>query len=114
MNLKNALQLPVLKISRLLTDQEIAERKQISSVSVIEVPVGKFIRPGEFVLSTGMNVGQNRALLARFVKEIAEAGASALGVAIGPYTKRVPKQVIRVANRLKLPLIELPWELRFS
>jgi sugar diacid utilization regulator len=112
--LKDVLQLPVLKGSRLLTDHEAARHKHITSVSVIEVPVGKFIRPGDLVLTTGMNVGQNAQSLSKFVKEIAESGAATLAIAIGPHTHRIPKQVIKVASRFGLPLIELPWELRFS
>jgi DNA-binding PucR family transcriptional regulator len=113
-DLKDALGLPILKVSKLLTDAEIAADRRITWVSVIEVPVGEFIRNGEFVLSTGMNVGHNAALLSGFVGEVAGAKASALALAIGPYTPRVPSQVVTVANRVGLPLIELPWETRFS
>jgi sugar diacid utilization regulator len=112
--LKDVLQIPILKVAKLLTDQEVAKQQYITSISVIEVPVGRFVRPGEFVLTTGMNVGQNARLLADFVREIAEARAAALAIAIGTHTPGISQSVIDVANRLKLPLIELPWELRFS
>lgn len=114
MNLKEALCLPILKVSKLLTDPDIAGDREISWVSVIEVPVDEFIRSGEFVLSTGMNVGHDANLLARFVSDVAGAKASALALAIGPYTPSVPNQVVKTANRTRLPLIELPWETRFS
>jgi DNA-binding PucR family transcriptional regulator len=112
--LSEILQLPVLEPARLLGDPGAIENREIGSVSVIEVPVGKFIRPGEFVLSTGMNVGHDHRTLARFVKEVAESGAAALAIAIGPYTPRIPGGVISAARRAGLALIELPWELRFS
>ncbi len=112
--LKDALQLPLLRAARVLTDPDVANHRLITSVSVIEAPVGKFIRRGEFVMSTGMNVGRNAKILRSFVSEIAEAGAATLAIAIGPHTPRVPKQVIEAANQLKLPLVEMPWELRFS
>lgn len=114
MNLKDALELPILKVGKLLTDAAVAEDREITWVSVIEVPVGEFIRSGEFVLSTGMNVGHDTNLLTRFVSEVADGNASALALAVGPHTPSVPSRVIRVANQIRLPLIELPWETRFS
>ena len=108
------MQLPVLSQARLLTDPEVTPDREIGSVSVIEVPVGQFIRPAEFVLSTGMNVGHDQRTLARFVQEVAESSAAALAIAIGPYTPRIPRPVINTARRANLALIELPWELRFS
>ena len=112
MTLEEALRLPVLKSGRLLTDA--GGDREITGVSVIEVPVGEFIRHGEFVLSTGIDVGRDAKLLTRFVQEIATGGASALAIAIGPHTPRIPKNVIAVAERLRFPLISLPWEVRFS
>jgi hypothetical protein len=114
LNLEEALKLPVFSSSRLLTAREVTGHRSISWVAVIEVPLQQFIRPREFVISTGMNVGQNIRRLSTFVKTIAGSGASALGLAVGPYTPRIPKQIVHIANRANLPLIELPWELRFS
>lgn len=88
--LKDVLQLPLLKAARILTDPEVANHRHITSVAVIEAPVGKFIRRGEFVMSTGMDVGRNAKTLRGFVREIAEAGAATLAIAIGPHTPRVP------------------------
>src|SRR5215467_6554766 len=98
MTLRDALQLPVLQLSTVSTDRNLEESREVTSVSVQEIPVGKFIRPGELVLSTGMNVGKDARRLARFVRDVAQSGASALAVAIGPHTPRIP----------------LPWEVRFS
>lgn len=114
MILTNILPLPVLEKSALLTNPDVARKREIVGVSVIEIPVDGFIRPGELVLSTGMNVGHNPRLLNRFITTIAHAGAAALALAIGPYTPRVPPRTITLANRLRLPLITLPWETRFS
>jgi sugar diacid utilization regulator len=114
LTLSNVLQLPILRAAKVLTDPAIGGQRQVASVSVIEVPVGRFIRPGEFVMSSGMKIGRNARLMAKFVDEIAHGGASALAIAVGPHTPLVPTQAIQTANRRKLPIIELPWELRFS
>ena len=114
MTLKDVFRLPILQAGKLLTDLGMGKDRDVASVSVIEVPVGKFIRSGEFVMSSGMNVGQDQKLLVRFVQDVAGAGASALALAIGPYTPRVPKSVITAAEKKALTLMELPWEVRFS
>jgi sugar diacid utilization regulator len=113
-NIQEALALPVLRQGRLLTDRDAIKDRDITWVSIIEVPVDEFIRAGEFVVSSGMNIGQDPLLLSRFVEDVAAAGASALGIAIGPYTQSIPTRVVKVADRVRLPLLELPWEVRFS
>lgn len=114
MNLREVLLMPVLKPARLLIDAGAVQDREVTSVLVMEVPVGQFIRPGEFVMSTGMNVGHDPRSLARFVGDVAKAGASALALAVGPHTPRIPQRVIATAKRASLALIRLPWELRFS
>ena len=73
MTLRDVLQLPVLQLSSVPTHREIEEDREVTSVSVQEIPVGKFIRPGELVLSTGMNVGKDARRLARFVRDVAQS-----------------------------------------
>ena len=114
MTLRDVLELPILRTARLLTDSKLETEREIGSVSVIEVPVGEFVRSGEFVMSTGMNVGRKSRLLGRFIADVAHAGAGALALALGPYTPRVPKRIVAAAAEERLPLIALPWKLRFS
>jgi DNA-binding PucR family transcriptional regulator len=114
MTVQEIVELPVLRGAKVLTTPEQGLGRDVASVSVMEVPVDSFIRPGEFVMSTGMNIGQDRKLLACFVRDVARAGASALALAIGPYTRRIPTAVIQLAKKEGLALIELAWKLRFS
>ena len=114
MTLKDALELPIFQLARLLTRPGLAGDREVNSVSVIEVPVGKFVRAGEFVISSGMNVGHDPRLLGRFIQDVANAGASALALAVGPYTPKIPRRAVKTAESLGLAFIELPWELRFS
>lgn len=110
-----ALQDPLFAKCRLLTGAEQAEASAIRWVSVIEVPVQRFVRRNEFVLTTAMNVGHDAGLLSQFVRRIASAKAAALAIAIGPYVREVPAKVVAVAASRNLALIEIrPWKLRFS
>lgn len=109
------LQDPMFGKCRLLTTPELASVSAISWVSVIEVPVERFVRRNEFVLTTAMNVGHDLRLLTRFVRRIADCNAAALAIAIGPYVREVPQGVVAVATNRNLSLIEIrPWKLRFS
>jgi DNA-binding PucR family transcriptional regulator len=86
----------------------------VEGVSVIEVPVENFVRSGEFVLSTAVTLGRDEKRLLRFVQDVAGLGASALAIATGKHVKRVSEKVVQTASHHNLPLIELPWEVRFS
>ena len=114
MTIEEALQLPVLSDAKVLTGSHTLANRPITWVSVIEVPVDEFIRPGEFVVSTGMNIGHDPALLTKFVRDVSRASPSALAIAVGPYTPAVSPRVIREAARGKLTLLEVPWKVRFS
>jgi purine catabolism regulator len=111
---KDFLNLPILQNARLVAGRQGAERRRISWISVIEWPVEGFVRPGEMVLTCG--VGCTPRMFQRLVREIIDSGAAGLGIATGK--KRdvgaVPKAVQDLANARKFPLVEIPWEVRFS
>ena len=104
----------ILSDARVITRGQELERRLVRSVSVIEVPVDEFVREGELVLTTAMGVGHDASLFADFVREIARLGATALLIALGPHAQTFPAEVMAVAEETGLPLIALPWELRFS
>jgi DNA-binding PucR family transcriptional regulator len=107
-----ALKLAPLKSSRLLTPK--AKDRTVLGVSVIEMPVESFVRPGELVLTTAMGLGRSHQRLEQFVLEVANANAAGLVIGVGGHVKRIPASVIAKAERLGLPLIQMPWEERFS
>jgi DNA-binding PucR family transcriptional regulator len=106
---------PLFNKCRLLTSSAQAEANLVRWVSVIEVPVERFVRRNEFVLTTAMNVGHDTRLLGGFVRRIADSGAAALAIAIGPYARTIPPKAVAIAEHNNLSLIEIrPWKLRFS
>lgn len=110
----DALQLDVLRSARLVVASGDLQAREVRSVSVIEAPVDDFVRPGELVLTTAMGVGQDPAEFIAFVRDIAAFAPAALMIAPGPHAESIPREVIATAEAHGLPLIELPWELRFS
>lgn len=111
---KDILTEPELKNANLLTAEHSITALSIESVSVIELPVENFVREKELVLTTAMGCGSSTSFFLSFVKDIYKSGASALAVAIGRHVQSIPEEVIRFANEHQFPLIELPWEIRFS
>jgi DNA-binding PucR family transcriptional regulator len=109
----DVLGLETLQQARLLTDADLF-LTIVRGVAVIEVPVESFVRVGDLVLSTGMGIGHDNALLAQFVVDVAAAGAAALVIGVGEYVATVPQAMIVAANEHKLPLFTIPWEVRFS
>jgi Purine catabolism regulatory protein-like family/PucR C-terminal helix-turn-helix domain len=107
-----ALKLAPLQSSRLLTPK--VKDRTVLGVSVIETPVESFVRPGELVLTTAMGLARSPQRLEQFVLEVANAKAAALVIGVGGHVKRIPVSVIAKAERLGLPLIQMPWEERFS
>lgn len=108
------LELPLMGDAEVLSGASLLDDRRVVGVSVIEVPVERFVGRGEFILSTAMGVGHDEAALAGFVEEVAASGAVALALSCGPYLSEVPETVVRLAERIGLPLIVLPWELRFA
>jgi PucR family transcriptional regulator, purine catabolism regulatory protein len=105
---------PLLKNSTLLSADQVVSTKTIESVSVIEIPVEDFVRENDLVLTTAIGCGTNSALFLSFVNDIYTSGASALAIATGRHVDCIPEEIIQFANEHHFPLIELPWEIRFS
>ncbi|MDO6654707.1 PucR family transcriptional regulator [Anaerobacillus sp. 1_MG-2023] len=113
-NLGEITALPMLADARVLSGKSRLEQKQVEWVSVIETPVENFVRQHEFVLSTGVGLGNDSDALLRFVEDVYESGASALALATGRHLYDIPKRVISFAEQRGFVLIEMTWEIRFS
>lgn len=73
--------------------------------------VSKFLHGNELVFTAGI-LNHTEDWLLEFAKKLFAAGASAFVVNIGPYTERVPKEVVAFCNQVGLPLFTIPWETR--
>lgn len=114
LTVKDVVRLDVMKGAKVRTAELLLPRRRVDWVSVIEVPVDDFIRENELVLSTAIGCGHDPSLFCGFVGDVSRSGASALAVAIGQYITRVPEEAVRLAEEKEMPLIEIPWSIRFS
>ncbi|WP_433058097.1 PucR family transcriptional regulator [Dactylosporangium sp. CS-033363] len=74
-----------------------------------EVPdIATLLRGGELVLTTGIGLPADEAGLRRYIADLAEVGACGLAVELGRrYAQRLPTVMVRTADTLGLPLVEL-------
>lgn len=81
-------------------------------VSELEDPTA-WLKGGEVVLTTGMNVGQTAPKQKAYVRRLAEAGVAALGFGAGFNYKKTPKAMVDEAAKLDFPLFEVPYPVPF-
>ena len=84
-------------------------------VHVIELPdAARLLRGGELVLTTGIALPDEDALLEQYVAALAGVGVSALAVELGrKYTGELPAALVRAAGDRSLPLIVFRREVPF-
>lgn len=83
-------------------------------VHIAEVPdVAKLLRGGELILTTGIALPEDDDSLAEYVRELAQAGVSGLGIELVRRYAHVPRQLVTAADKWELPLIALNREAPF-
>jgi len=76
--------------------------------------VGRLLRGGELVLSTGIALPQAPSRLADYVASLAHVGVAGLAVELGRrYTDALPPALVAAAEARSVPLIELRREVAF-
>lgn len=89
--------------------------REISRVNVMEVPdVADWVRPGEFLMTTGYPFRLQPDELAQLIPQLADKGVVALGVKTKRFVPFVPAEAIAAADRVGLALFELPPATAFS
>lgn len=113
MSVAEMLQFPGLEGCHVLAGQTGLGRLT-SKVNVVDVPdIHKWIRGGEFLITTAYFAKDNPSELADLIRRVNAVGAAALGIKLLRFIDDVPAEVIRVANELDFPLIALPPEAAF-
>ncbi len=76
--------------------------------------IGRLLRGGELVLSTGIALPDSAAELAAYVDSLAEVGVAGLVVELGRrYTTALPPALVAAAQARSVPLVELRQEVAF-
>lgn len=112
--LADFLRADILRSYTVLTTWQDFEHIFIKSISVQELPVDDFIRPGELVLSTALGCQENEKAFCALIESIGASQAAAVLLAFKDDAYKVPASVVEYACRIQLPLIVIPWDIRFS
>jgi hypothetical protein len=73
---------------------------------------GRYVLPGELILTNGLWLGRVRPV--EWADEVRLAGAAAIGFGLGSDHPTVPVELIRWCDGLGVPLLEVPEELSFT
>ena len=83
-------------------------------VHVAEVPdIAQLLRGGELILTTGIALPEGHDALAEYIRELAEAGVSGLGIELVRRFTQMPRELVVAAEKWELPLIALEREVPF-
>lgn len=86
----------------------------VAWVHVVGVPdAANWVNGGELVLTTGINLPTDPAEQRRYTQALADKGIAALALAVGRYLDHAPDPIRAVAERNNLPLLEVPYQIRF-
>ncbi|MGN7471158.1 PucR family transcriptional regulator [Brevibacillus sp. SAFN-007a] len=101
-----------------LTGEEFLDR-ELLGVTSFDSPDGhRWLRPGEFVLTTGFPfLTQEDSCaegLIRLIDELVETGSPGLAIKLGRYIESVPPAVLAHAQKRQLPILSFPMEKAWS
>ncbi len=88
--------------------------KRISWVHILEsIPMTRFLKGGELILSTGVDLQDENKML-EFVKKIQSMNAIGIAFDTGGYILNIPDSVVDYCDNHGLPLFSIPKEVPFE
>lgn len=73
----------------------------------------EFLEGGEFLLTTGLGIGEQAAVQTAYVRRLAEHGLAGLGFGVGFGFSEIPTPIVKEADRLSFPTMVVPYEVPF-
>jgi purine catabolism regulator len=114
MKLSDALTDGPLSAARVVAAAAHAE-KDVSWVQVVDHPdIESWVKQGHLLLSTGYNWPKDPEAARHIVERLAAKGVCGVVLAVPHFLDHFPASSIEAAERVGLPLMEIPWEVPFS
>ncbi|MGM8212158.1 PucR family transcriptional regulator [Virgibacillus sp. W0430] len=114
LSIYEALQLPVMKNTKLVAGHE-GLANNIKWVTIVEVVEDtRRLQEGEFLITTAFGLDKNEAQIKEFHKLLTSNKLSGIAIYTSFYMKEIPQSFISAANESGLPLIEIPTDINFS
>jgi purine catabolism regulator len=73
----------------------------------------EFLEGGEFLLTTGLGLGESPANQRAYVRRLASHGLAGVGFGLGFGFAEVPRPVVEEADRWAFPVLAIPYEVPF-
>lgn len=109
---RQIIELPSLKKLKIAGGRDGLDRT-VRWVHFIDLPdVLPWVRGGELLFITGIGLKNDETQLVNLVHGIANKQLAGLVINVGPYIPSIPQSVIQLADVLKFPVFELPWEVK--
>ncbi|HEU4398026.1 MAG TPA: PucR family transcriptional regulator ligand-binding domain-containing protein [Actinomycetota bacterium] len=87
----------------------------VQRLNVMTVPdILPWVKENEFLLATGYPLPSTAAELAALVSALDARGLAALGVKLGNYLEALPQEMLRRADQLAFPIIDIPQHVGFD
>ena len=115
LTIKEFLNLDLVSWYKNLTESDIPTGRPIEFVSVNDLPLDDFIRKNEMVISIATPYVKNDSLMTEFIEGLVNAEASIFLLAIpNDDVISLSERNRKLAEEAGLPVLQIPWELRFA
>src|SRR6266545_1112676 len=109
----------LLRLSTLSSAEVLAGRsglhRVVQRLNVMTVPdILPWVKEHEFLLATGYPLPRSPVELAELVTALDARGLAALGVKLGKYIEALPHEMLRCADQLDFPIIDIPQQVGFD
>lgn len=113
-SVEEVMALDILKGSTVICGESGLDRP-VTKVNVMEVPdIVQWLQPGEFLLTTAYSIRNNIHMLSDLIPKMNAIGVSGLGIKVKRYVDELPESVIKVADKLNFPIVQIPLEVSFG
>lgn len=109
MILKDLLNNPIYSKSVLLTE-DIGLQRHVESINIMDAPdIIHYVKPGQLLLSNGYFMKNEPSLMLELIQQMNALGCSGLAVKTKRFKLEIPDTVLKEAEILSFPIIELSY-----
>lgn len=114
MKLVEAMSIGPMRSARVVCAADHLDR-EISWVQVVDHPdMDGWVKEGHLLLTTGCNWPKDELAGMAMIERLAAKGISGVVLAVPHFLDQFPASAAEAAERVHLPLLEIPWEVPFS
>ncbi|OXC74521.1 PucR family transcriptional regulator [Caballeronia sordidicola] len=114
MKLDTAIRETILRDAEVVAGSQTLDR-EITWVHMVDHPdIAQWVKPGELLLTTGYNWPSDEVSSRNLVRNLNKVGLAGVVLAVPHFREHFPPEALEEANRVGLPLLELPWDVPFS